>query len=358
MTPTTNTPGVDHKYVGAAFAAPHSHEPHQLETTGLAAIKRISWGAVFAGALLAIVLQLALSLLGMGIGLGTIDPLTEQNPLSGIGIGAAIWWLVSMLASLYLGATVASRLAGMPRPTDGLLHGLLTWAVVTLLTFYLLTTAVGRIIGGVTGVAGRALSGVGSGIAAAAPDAGDAIKGELKAQGIDLSDLKHQARLLLRQTGKAELTPENIARQAKAAGNQAQNEAGQAAANPQAAGESFDDVIDNLTSKAENLGNAADRDAAVNIVMQRTGKSRVESEQIVDNWISTAKQARAKFAEMKGQAEQKARQAGDAAAEGLSKAALLAALGLGLGAAVSAFGGRRATPHQEAALLTNHNSGT
>lgn len=360
MTPTTNNvSGVGHEHVVAAFLAPPAHElPHQLAPAGLAAMKRISWGAVLAGALIAIVLQLALSLLGLGIGLGTIDPLTEQNPMAGIGIGAAVWWLVTMLGSLYLGATVASRLAGIPRRTDGLLHGLLTWSVVTLLTFYLLTTAVGRIIGGVTGVAGRALSSAGSGLAAVAPGAGDAIKGELKAQGIDLSDVKHQARLLLRQTGKADLTPESIASQAKAAGNQAKDEAGQAAANPQAAGDNFDDVIDNLTSKADNLGNAADRDAAVNVVMKRTGKTRAESAQIVDNWISTAKQAQAKLAEVKVQAEQKARQAGDAAAEGLSKAALLAALGLGLGAAVSAFGGRQATPYQEPARATDHHPAT
>jgi hypothetical protein len=301
------------------------------------ATKRISWGAILAGAVLALVIQLALSLLGLGIGLGTIDPLTEQNPMAGIGVGAAIWWVVSMLASLYLGATVASRLA-MPRPTDGML----TWSVVTLLTFYLLTTAVGRLIGGVTGVAGRALSGVGSGIAAVAPEAGEAIKGELKAQGIDLTDVKQQARLLLRQTGKAELNPDNLESQAKTAGRDAKNEAGQSATNPQAADDNFDELIDRLSSQAENIGNAADRDAAVNVVMKRTGKSRAESEQIVDNWIAAAKQAQAKLAEAKVKAEATARQAGDAAAAGLSKAALMMALGLGLGAA--AFGGRRAAP--------------
>jgi hypothetical protein len=309
------------------------------------ATKRISWGAILAGAVLALVIQLALSLLGLGIGLGTIDPLTEQNPMAGIGIGAGIWWMVSMLVSLYLGASVASRLAGMPRPIDGLLHGLLTWSVVTLLTFYLLTTAVGRIIGGVTGVAGRALSGVGSGIAAVAPGAGNAIKDELKTQGIDLSDVKHQARLLLRQTGKTELRPENLERQAQAAGRDAKAEAGQSAANPQATDDNLDELIDRLGSKAENIGNAADRDAAVNVVMQRTGKSRPESEQIVDNWIATAKQAQAKLAEAKVKAEATAREAGDKAAAGLSRAALLAALGLGLGAAAAAFGGRRAAPH-------------
>jgi hypothetical protein len=309
------------------------------------ATKRISWGAILAGAVLALVIQLALSLLGLGIGLGTIDPLTEQNPMSGIGIGAGIWWVVSMLVSLYLGATVASRLAGMPRPTDGMLHGLLTWSVVTLLTFYLLTTAVGRIIGGVTGVAGRALSGMGSAVATVAPEAGEAIKGELKAQGIDLNDLKKEASQLLRQTGKSELNPDNLERQAKTTGNDAKNAAGRSAANPQATDDNFDDVIDRLGDQAKGIGNAADRDAAVNVVMKRTGKTRAESEQIVDNWIATAKQAQAKLAEAKVKAEATAREAGDAAAAGLSKAALLAALGLGLGAAAAAFGGRRAVPH-------------
>ena len=324
---------------------PHSDSHlHAAPAPAAVATKRISWGAILAGAVLALVIQLALSLLGLGIGLGTIDPLTEQNPMAGIGIGAGIWWVVSMLISLYLGATVASRLAGMPRPTDGMLHGLLTWSVVTLLTFYLLTTAVGRIIGGVTGVAGRALSGMGSAVAAVAPEAGDAIKGELKAQGIDLNDVKQQARLLLRQTGKAELSPENLERTAKTAGRDAKNEAGNSAANPQAADDNLDELIDRLGDQAKGIGNAADRDAAVNVVMKRTGKTRAESEQIVDNWISTAKQAQAKLAEAKVKAEAAAREAGDAAAAGLSKAALLAALGLGLGAAAAAFGGRRAAP--------------
>lgn len=344
MNPILTSPGASHEHVtGSTAFTTHAH-PAAFDGRPAIVGRRISWGAILAGALLAIVLQLALSLLGLGIGLGTIDPLQEQNPMAGIGIGAAIWWLVTSLGSLYLGATVASRLAGIPRPKDGLLHGLLTWALVTLLTFYLLTTAVGRVIGGVTGVAGRALSGVGSGISSVAPQAGDAIQSELKSQGIDLSDLKQQARLLLRQTGKADLTPESLASQARATGQVAKNEAGQAAANPQQADQSFDDVIDQLTSRADNIGNAADRTAAVNVVMQRTGKSRAESERIVDNWITTAKQAQAKFAQVKAEAGQKARQAGDAAAEGLSKAALLAALGLGLGAAAAALGGWRAAP--------------
>ena len=54
-------------------------------------LKRISWSAVFAGVLVAIVTQMLLTLLGLGIGLGTVDPLQERNPVAGLGIGSAIW---------------------------------------------------------------------------------------------------------------------------------------------------------------------------------------------------------------------------------------------------------------------------
>lgn len=320
-----------------AYAAPAAYAAPQ---------RRISWGAVFAGALLALITELALSLLGAGIGLSTVDPLQEQNPVNGLGTGAVVWYGISTLVALYVGGLVAGRLAGAPRRADGLLHGLLSWALVTLFTFYLLTTAVGSIISGVGGVAGRALTMAGSGIAAVAPQAGDAIKGELKDRGIDLNDVKREARTLLRQTGKAGLQPGALEGQAKGALATAKTEAGQSAASPQDAGDNFDQVIDNLTARADNIGNAADRDAAVNVVMKRTGKPRAESEQIVDNWITTAKQAQAKLKEAKDAAALKARQAADATASGLSKAAIFAFIGMVLGAAAAGFSGRQATPDE------------
>jgi len=101
-------------------------------TTGLINLKRISWSAIFAGVLVAIVVQMLLSLLGFGIGLGTIDAVEEKNPTAGLGIGSAIWYILSSLISLFAGSWVAGRLANAPRLFDGILHGVLTWCLVTL----------------------------------------------------------------------------------------------------------------------------------------------------------------------------------------------------------------------------------
>ncbi len=123
-----------------------------------AAVKRISWASVFAGVVIVLVTQLLLSLLGLGIGASTINPTTEQDPASGLGIGAGIWFILTSLIALFAGGWVAGRLAGIPRNIDSMLHGLLTWGLASLLLFYFLTSTVGSLIGGtfrVLGTGGR-----------------------------------------------------------------------------------------------------------------------------------------------------------------------------------------------------------
>jgi len=88
---------------------------------------------------------------------------------------------------------------------DGILHGVLTWCLVTLLTIYFLTTTIGSIIGGTGRLVGGLVKTAGKGIAAAAPGIGGAVQSQLKANGVDmdnldLSDLKSEANKLLRQT--------------------------------------------------------------------------------------------------------------------------------------------------------------
>ncbi|RYF38416.1 MAG: hypothetical protein EOO27_50845, partial [Comamonadaceae bacterium] len=48
----------------------------------------VSWGAVFAGLVLSLIVYLVLSVLGTAIGASAIDPLVDRNPFSGFGVGA------------------------------------------------------------------------------------------------------------------------------------------------------------------------------------------------------------------------------------------------------------------------------
>lgn len=318
------------------------------------ALKRISWGSVFAGVLIAVVIQISLSLLGIGIGLSTIDPKTESNPTEGLGTGSAIWYILTSLIALFAGGWIAGRLAMSRRVFDGIIHGLLAWSLITLLTLYFLTTTIGSILGGVSRLVGNTLGVVGNvtgqGIEAAAP----AVKDALQDQGIDLSSLKQEAKTLLRQTGKPALQPDALASQANAAGNQVNNAAGDVASNPQQADNEIDALIDRLQKKGKGVASQVDKDAIVNVIVARTGKSREEASQIADRWTAAASQAAEKLEQTAQQAEAKAREAADKAADVASTAAILTFVGLMLGAIVAGYGAKKGIDSKEKLSSIDH----
>src|SRR5436309_7498876 len=135
-----------HEKTSAVEAAPGVERP----------FARISWGAIFAGAVVALATQLVLTLIGGAVGLATLNPATGQTPSgTAFGIGAAIWLVISSLISLFFAGYVAGRLGGT---FNGWLHGLATWATVTVLTILMLTTAAGGLVGAASGLGGFAVS--------------------------------------------------------------------------------------------------------------------------------------------------------------------------------------------------------
>src|SRR4051794_24655913 len=90
--------------------------------------RRISWGAVIGGALMVVAVQLLLSMLGIGIGMTTIDPAqgAAGTPDAGtLSMSAVIWWAVSYLVALIIGGYVAGRLGGGGGKNGGVFPGLL-----------------------------------------------------------------------------------------------------------------------------------------------------------------------------------------------------------------------------------------
>ncbi|PYA56493.1 hypothetical protein DMW51_24570, partial [Serratia marcescens] len=104
---------------------------------------QVSWGSILAGSAVALVTYLIFSVLGTAVGAQAVDMMQKGNPLSGFGTGTGIWLLVSTLASLAAGAFVAGRTA----PNRGGLHGLLSWAITTLLTTWLVVSLASGVVG-------------------------------------------------------------------------------------------------------------------------------------------------------------------------------------------------------------------
>ncbi len=109
---------------------------------------RISWGAVIAGAVVAVATSLLLSLLGAAIGAGSINVLNaSSSDLTSYGTGAAIWQAINFILSMAFGGYVASRLSGTHSHLDGELHGVTMWGLAVLLGSLLLAQAISSMAG-------------------------------------------------------------------------------------------------------------------------------------------------------------------------------------------------------------------
>lgn len=117
---------------------------------------RVSWGAVFAGVVIAVALQLVMTLLGAAIGLTALD---GEDSGKAFGIGAGIWALLVPLVTMFVGGMTAGRLANVRDRTDGFVHGALVWAVALLLAAWLLGTGASRLIGSTLNLAGNVAGG-------------------------------------------------------------------------------------------------------------------------------------------------------------------------------------------------------
>jgi hypothetical protein len=115
----------------------------------------VSWGAIFAGAAAGAALSLILLILGVGLGLSSVSPWAGAgvNP-STFGLSTIAWITFTQLAASALGGYLAGRLR--TKWTNAVYdevhfrdtaHGLLTWAVATLLTAGLLTSTIASIVG-------------------------------------------------------------------------------------------------------------------------------------------------------------------------------------------------------------------
>ncbi|RJP74378.1 MAG: hypothetical protein C4524_12985 [Candidatus Zixiibacteriota bacterium] len=309
-----------------------------------AKVRRISWGAIFGGTVLALLTMIILSLLGLAVGLGSINPATGDANLSGFAIGAGIWWVVSSLIALFLGGWAAGRLAGAPQKLDGALHGAVTAGLTVLVMIFLLTSAVGAVIGGAFGLVQTGASLAGQAVGAVAPEVGQAIGQQMQGSDVSLEDIKQEARQILRQTGDPALQPEALGERVDTVTQEMQEQMGQAARQPGTTEQQLDQALERLLSQAGDVISEVDKQDVVNVLMARTNMSRPEAERTVDNWIQTYQQARSQFQQTAQQVGQEAQQVAEQTADVVAQAALWTFIMVLLGTAAAVAGGLIGAP--------------
>ncbi len=269
------------------------------------ALNQVSWGAVFAGAIAALVLQVILNMLGLGVGLSTVDPAGDGTPgASSLGLGAGLWWVISGILASGAGGYLAGRLSGKPSNSTAGYHGLISWAVATLVIFYLLSSAVSGLVGGAFNTASGAVGGLGRAAGGSIQTVAQMAAPSLSKISDPFSSIENQVRSGANGQDPVALKDAAvIAMRAAVTGDDTQ----QAQASEKAA---------QALAKAQNIP----------VEQARTQ---------VQHYAQQFKEATAK-------AKDQAKQAADAAARTASQAALYGALALILGALAAYFAGRGA----------------
>jgi hypothetical protein len=154
------------------------------ETAGRAAVvaddisgsqSAVSWAAIIGGALAAVALTLLLVALGSGIGLSSVSPWTALNPsATTFTLLAAVWLIIVQWLSSALGGYISGRLrtkwTGIH--TDEVffrdtVHGFLAWALASVLVVAFATSSISSAVSS----AGRAISNVAGSAASTATQA-------------------------------------------------------------------------------------------------------------------------------------------------------------------------------------------
>ncbi len=266
-------------------------------------INKVAWGAVIAGAVLALVTQLFLNMVGVGVGAASLDVAGGANPsATSFSVGAGGWFALSAIIAALVGGYASGRLSGKPKTSTAGWHGLTTWAVTTLVVIYMLSSAVGGLLGGAYAGLTSAVGGAANVVGSTAQTAAQVAAPNLQGMADPMSSIKNSM-------------------QNAAGGNDPQ-------ALKDAAYSAMQGVLTGDPAKAEE-GRARAADAiakAQGIPVEDARKQVAQYEQ--------------QYRETVEQAKQKAIKAADMAAKGVSSASLLGALSLFLGAIAGWFGGR------------------
>jgi hypothetical protein len=115
-----------------------------------------SWGAILAGAVVAVSLSLILLVLGIGLGFASVSPRLDRGlSAGGFTVAGTIWLIVTQWLSAAAGGYIAGRLRHRWLATHthevffrDTAHGLVTWAVATLIVAAVLAGSMGSLLGG------------------------------------------------------------------------------------------------------------------------------------------------------------------------------------------------------------------
>lgn len=277
-------------------------------------VSAVSWAAVFAGAVIAAALSLALLAGGSGLGLLSVSPWGDEGlSAPAVGIGIIAWMLFTQIVAYGIGGYVAGRLRTkwVDAHIDEVYfrdtaHGFLVWALSAVVSAALLGSALATLASGAAKAGASVAAGAGAAVTASAAAGAGAAAGGMDGAGDYFTDV------LLR------------------------NERPDAGGDRAAARAEVGRIV--AMSLARGEMTPADRDYVARVIAAQAGIDAAAAQQRVNQTLQQARQAA-------DDAKHKAREAADAARKAAAALALWGFASMLIGAFVASlcatWGGRR-----------------
>ncbi len=290
------------------------------DLSSAAAKSAASWPSIVAGAAVAVAATLVMIALGSGIGFASISPWTDHGvTATKFAITTAIWLILTQWISAALGGYLAGRLRTRWHGVHthevffrDTAHGLITWAVATIL------------------VAGVATSGVMSGVGAAGHAASQVAAAGVQGAAVGAAAGGTQGAAGSTGSATSPVSAYTLDKLFRPSGSSASGANG---VDPKA-------ETGHIIANAVTSGSVPDADRAylADQVAARTGVSQAEAKERVDSFITSVMQAQAKVKEE-----------ADAARKAAAEASIYLALSMLVGAFIAgvaaAVGGRLRDEH-------------
>jgi hypothetical protein len=123
---------------------------------------RVSWGAIFAGAMVALALYFLLTLLGGAVGLSVGNGARAET----LGTAAAVWAIAATVLSLFVGGYVTSQCSVGENRFEAVLYGVILWGVLFGMLLWLMASGVRSGFNAMVGMSQAAHAVVGNGTSA------------------------------------------------------------------------------------------------------------------------------------------------------------------------------------------------
>jgi hypothetical protein len=139
--------------------------------------------------------QVILNMVGLGIGLSTVDAVAgDSSSASSLSLGAGLWWSISGIVAAGIGGYLAGRLSGKPSSSTTAYHGLISWGLSTLTIVYLSLSTASGLVGGSLSTVSSALSGAGNVLGSSVQTAAQTAAPSLNSMNDPMATIESQIR--------------------------------------------------------------------------------------------------------------------------------------------------------------------